>query len=89
MTDNTCKYVNIVNEIRSHIRNGNLKPGARLLPSGKLAELMGCHHHTVLKAIKILERDGHLNSRSGSGTYVAGCADKKRIEQAPPELLSN
>lgn len=65
------KYTAVVNEIRSQIRLGKLKPGARLLAAGKLAELMGCHPHTVNKALKILKRDGYVVSLSGSGTYVA------------------
>jgi GntR family transcriptional regulator/MocR family aminotransferase len=69
---NVCryKYAEVADRIRAKVESGELRPGSRLLASKKLAVVMDCHHHTVLKAFRVLEQEGYVETTAGSGTFV-------------------
>ncbi len=60
-----------VRRLRAAIQNGHFKPASRLLPSRELAARLGLSRNTVVSAIEQLIAEGFLESRVGSGTYVA------------------
>ena len=62
----------IIKQIRNLITSGQLKPGDRLPPERKLAELFGIGRTSVRDAIKKLEFYGILKTLPQSGTVVAG-----------------
>ncbi len=56
--------------IRDGIRNGELADGMRLPTERRMMTEYGAARNTVRKALALLERDGLINRRAGSGTYV-------------------
>ncbi len=62
----------IIQQIRSQIQNGQLKPGDRLPPERKLVEQFGVGRGHVREALRKLEFYGILKTLPQSGTIVAG-----------------
>jgi DNA-binding transcriptional regulator YhcF (GntR family) len=60
--------------IRAAIAAGRLRPGERLPGLRDLAEEVGVNHNTVRAAVAKLEADGLLETRHGTGTFVASGA---------------
>jgi GntR family transcriptional regulator len=63
--------------IRAAVADGRLKPGERLPALRDLADELGVNHNTVRAAVAKLEGDGLLESRHGSGTFVAPDAARR------------
>ncbi|MCB1887190.1 MAG: PLP-dependent aminotransferase family protein [Rhodocyclaceae bacterium] len=61
----------IVSAIRGQIDDRILRPGMRLPPIRRLAEHQGVSRFTVVEAYDRLVAQGYLDSRRGSGFYVA------------------
>ena len=57
--------------LRERIKNGELRPGARIPSAAALAQEYELAPVTVRKAITQLQHEGLLVSRVGWGTYVA------------------
>jgi DNA-binding transcriptional MocR family regulator len=71
-TDSATPLVDqIVTAIRTRIDDRILRPGARLPPIRQFAEQYGVSRFTVVEAYDRLVALGHLQSRRGSGFYVA------------------
>ncbi|NJB68143.1 GntR family transcriptional repressor for pyruvate dehydrogenase complex [Desulfobaculum xiamenense] len=64
-------YEAIVERISGLLASGELAPGDRLPPERRLAEVFGVSRSSVREAIRVLSEQGVLESRPGSGTYVA------------------
>lgn len=60
----------VVLQIRAAIRNGDLKPGDRLPPERKLAEIFGTSRTIVREAMKVLAAQGLVEIRHGQGMFV-------------------
>jgi GntR family transcriptional regulator len=56
--------------IRTAVASGRLRAGERLPALRDLAAELGVNHNTLRAAVGKLERDGVLESRHGSGTFV-------------------
>ncbi len=65
------KYLKIVNWIKKQIADGTLTVGDKLQSENELSEFFSLSRQTVRQATSILENDGVLERRRGSGTYVA------------------
>lgn len=74
-------YRQIAEQIRTLIRAGEFKTGARLPPERDLARLLGVSRPSVREALIALEVEGLVEVRIGSGIYVTGVPR----EQAPTE----
>jgi GntR family transcriptional repressor for pyruvate dehydrogenase complex len=61
----------IVDQIREMIRQGKLKPGDRLPAERELAKRLGISRASLRHGLRFLAAIGVLNSRHGSGTYIA------------------
>lgn len=61
----------IIEQLKSWLNTGQLKPGDRLLSERKLAEQFGASRSHVREAIKKLEFYGILKTLPQSGTFVA------------------
>lgn len=65
----------IRDQILSAIAVGDLRPGERLPTVRQLAGFLGINRNTVAQAYRLLENDGHVITRAGGGTTVAGDPD--------------
>ncbi|MCF2502037.1 PLP-dependent aminotransferase family protein [Dyadobacter sp. CY107] len=65
-------FIQIANQIASHIRNGTLSPGSKLPSSRDLAVILGVHRTTIVLAYDELLNQEWVESRKGKGTYVLG-----------------
>lgn len=64
-------YEQIAERLRELIAAGQMGPGDRLPPERKLAEIFKVSRNSVREAIKALEEQRVVVSRTGAGTYVA------------------
>jgi DNA-binding transcriptional regulator YhcF (GntR family) len=63
--------------LRSRILGGALEPGQRLPALHRLAEELGVNANTVRATYQRLERDGLVETRHGSGTYVTSAPEDR------------
>lgn len=73
-------YLRLYETIRRKILAGEYLPGSRLPATRYLAKHLGMSRMTVLNAYSQLTAEGYLESKSGSGTFIA--------RQLPEEYLS-
>ena len=64
-------FVQLSNQLGQLIRAGTLTPGQRLPGTRQLAELLDLNRQTIVASYDEGVAQGWLESRSGSGTYVA------------------
>ena len=64
-------YLQIINQIKYMVASGRLAPGEKLPPVRKLAEQLLINPNTVARAYRELEAANVLNTRQGSGVFVA------------------
>ncbi|MFD2933122.1 aminotransferase-like domain-containing protein [Spirosoma flavum] len=67
----TPVFVQLSNQLGDLIRRGTLAPGQRLPGTRQLADLLGLNRQTIVAAYDESTAQGWLESRVGSGTYVA------------------
>lgn len=77
-------YVQIQEYIADLILKGKLKPEAKIQSERDFSEELGVSRMTVRKALTELVREGLLERRHGSGTYVA----KPRVTYESQELTN-
>ncbi len=63
-------YIQIVDEVRSSLILGLLKPADPLPSVRKLAATLGINQNTVRQAYLLLAEHGIVELRQGSGTYI-------------------
>ena len=66
----TPLYIQVFKYFEKMIVQGKLAPGCKLPPIRKLAGKLGVNNVTVVNAYKLLEQNGYVHSKKGSGTYV-------------------
>ena len=71
-------YIQIVNQIQSHLVNKILKPGDQLPTVRALAQELRVNFNTVARAYRILDEARIISTQQGRGTYI--------IEVPPPEV---
>lgn len=76
-------YRQVADQMRSLIERGELPAGSRLPAERELAQRLGVSRPTVREALIVLEVEGLIDIRMGSGVYVA--ARKAPAAGAPPE----
>ncbi|HEX2528043.1 MAG TPA: GntR family transcriptional regulator [Geminicoccus sp.] len=63
--------------VAAMIGDGGLRPGARLPSEADLGPRLGVSRATLREAMKLLEQDGLIQTRHGSGRYVTAAAALK------------
>ena len=86
-SDGIPVYRQIVNQVKYMVASGRLRPGQELPPIRALAERLVINPNTVVRAYNELQREGVLESRHGSGTYVAERNNRPSSESSARELL--
>ena len=72
------KYQLLASKINDDIKNGLYREGDRLPSENELTSTFGLSRQTVRQALSLLERDGLISRRQGSGSLV------KRVQLSPP-----
>lgn len=72
------KYIDLMNWIREQILSGEFCVGMRLPSENELGKKFSISRQTVRQATSVLESEGLLERRRGSGTYV--CAVKSAMK---------
>lgn len=73
------KYFILMNWIKEQIAKGELKIGDKLLSENELGQKFEISRQTVRQATSVLENDGILERRRGSGTYVTSLLATPRM----------
>jgi GntR family transcriptional regulator/MocR family aminotransferase len=73
-------YLQLANDLTRLIKEGQLVTNSRLPSSRQMAELLGLHRKTVVRAYDELLAQGWLESRMGSGTFVASHIPKLNVK---------
>jgi DNA-binding FadR family transcriptional regulator len=85
-------YRQVADQMRKLIEGGDFAPGSRLPSERELADLLAVSRPTVREALIVLEVEGYVHIRMGSGVYVAApspASDSGIAQEAegPFELL--
>ena len=75
----TAKYRFLVETIKEKIKSGAYMAGERMESENRLSEQFGYSRQTVRQALSVLEREGLIERRRGSGTYIS--ADSRRPQR--------
>jgi GntR family transcriptional regulator len=67
---NTPVFAQLIEQIRSAVQSGALKPGAPLPAIRQLAADLQLNPNTVAKAYALLERDSVIETRGRAGSFV-------------------
>lgn len=73
----TAKYRFLVDTIKEKIKSGAYEPGERMESENRLSDQFGYSRQTVRQALSVLEREGLIERRRGSGTYIS--AESRRV----------
>lgn len=76
--DKTPIYRQLYEQIASEVLSGALAPGTPLPPIRTVSRELGVSMITVRSAWDMLERDGYLFTRAGSGCFVAPVGTQNR-----------
>lgn len=77
-------------QLKAAILDGRLAPGLQLPASRALAEQLGLSRNTAMAVYDLLLSEGHIVSRPGAGTFVAGGSAKASPSPATrPEAAFN
>lgn len=63
-------YELVIDQLKTLILNGSLKPGDRLLPERELSEMLNVSRTSIREALKILEALDLVYVKPGGGTYL-------------------
>ncbi len=77
-------YLQIAQQIRQSILDGDPPTGARLPPERRLAKLLGVNRTTVVNAYRELAADGLVSGQVGRGTIVIHGAPEPEASPAGP-----
>lgn len=70
LQDDLPKYLSLVNWVKSRLENNELKYGEKLYSENELSAMFNISRQTVRQAVGILEQEGIVERKRGSGTYV-------------------
>lgn len=73
-------YEQIVDQINNLMRQGDLKPGDKLMSEKELADKLKVSRTSVREALSALDFLGVLESRQGEGTFISDVSQQSLIE---------
>jgi GntR family transcriptional regulator len=71
-------YIQIVEQVRHQVANGELKPGDQLPTVRALASDLRVNFNTVARAYRLLDEAHIISTQQGRGTYI--------LDEPPPEM---
>ncbi|MDO5375807.1 MAG: PLP-dependent aminotransferase family protein [Staphylococcus rostri] len=81
------KYKQIATYIRNKIINGDWFYGMKIPSHRQLAKQFGVNRVTIIKSIEVLEAEGFIYTKQGSGTYVNDYLNEDFIAQKWSEMM--
>lgn len=79
MARNVAKYQQVIEWIRQCLDTGKLQAGDKLESENEIGLRFGISRQTVRHALSVLEREGVVESRQGSGNYVLPVAEVSEL----------
>ena len=73
--------MSLMEELKSKILSGEIRPGAKLPSENELAQEYEISRHTVRKALAILVTDGYITTKHGKGTFCSDRMAHRRIRK--------
>ncbi|KZK76125.1 HTH-type transcriptional regulator LutR [Pseudovibrio sp. W64] len=73
------RYQEVAEVLRKELGNGTFKVGDRLRPERQIAEEMNVSRSLLREAMIMLEIEGLIDVRKGSGTYVVRLPDAEQV----------
>lgn len=70
-------FEQVVQQIRELITSGELHPGDKLPPEQELEKQLSVSRSSIREALRVLEAEGFVEVRRGSGTYITSSTAKK------------
>ncbi len=86
--DKTPIYRQLYEQIASDVLTGAIAPGTPLPPIRTVSKELGVSMITVRNAWDMLERDGYLVTRAGSGCFVAVLNETHRKSRVDERLCT-
>ena len=86
-SDGVPVYRQIISQVKYMVASGRLRPGQELPPIRALAEKLVINPNTVVRAYNELQREGVIESRHGSGTYVTEHNNRPATASSSQELV--
>lgn len=82
-------YIQIMEQIRTMLENGELNPGDQLPTVRQMAADLRVNFNTVARAYRLLDEAGLISTQLGRGTYIwdAGSSED-RSDARPPDLIN-
>lgn len=77
----TLKYKALADQLRQEIYSQDMKTGQKLPTESALKARFQVSRHTVRRALELLESEGIIASRQGSGTYITGIGQAAAVRQ--------
>ena len=74
-------YLQIVEQIRQRVVNGELQPGDQLPTVRQLATDLRVNFNTVARAYRLLDEAGLISTQHGRGTYVWEAPSAETLQQ--------
>ena len=77
-------YLQIVDQVKSLVASGALKPGSQLPTVREVAADLRINFNTAARAYRLLHEEGVISTQQGRGTYVLEAppaAESKRIKR--------
>ena len=63
-------YIQLVEQVRDHLAEGNLKPGDQLPTVRQMAAELRVNFNTIARAYRMLDEAGLISTQQGRGTFI-------------------
>lgn len=74
------KYMELVDWVKEQIDQGTFIPGHKMSSENEMVTMFGVSRQTVRRALTELEREGIIESRRGSGTYINNIFNEQKLK---------
>ena len=88
VAEDPWKYLQIADDLRARIRAGEYAPGALLPSRADLRKMHDVSGGPVAQAINLLEAEGLIYSKQGSGTFVSNPLPQEQPAPGRAEVMS-
>jgi len=80
-------YIQIMNQVRQMVANGDLKPGDQLPTVRQLAIDLKVNWNTVARAYRLLDEAGLISTQQGRGTFIWEMPSEETTRQLHQQTL--